>query len=166
MEIVDSVKLRYLVEHAGGLGTVEDWGEILSGGEKQRIGLARIFYHKPLYAVLDECSSAINADAEQAIFGRLVAAGTTLITISHRQTLQQYHNKLLIFDNEGGYRFEDNGAEKGQELSELKQKREALRSELGSVLKRLGEDWPAGPTDLVFEDDLDDDDLVEEEEEE
>ena len=166
MEIVESVKLRYLVDHAGGLDTVEDWGEILSGGEKQRIGLARIFYHRPLYAVLDECSSAINADAEQAIFGRLVGAGTTLITISHRQTLQQFHNKLLIFDSEGGYRFEENGAEKGEELTALKGRREELRRELGSVLKNLGEDWPTGPTDAQEDDDMDDDDLVEEEEEE
>jgi ATP-binding cassette subfamily D (ALD) long-chain fatty acid import protein len=48
---------RYLVEREGGWGTVKEWGEVLSLGEQQRLGMARLFFHRPRFAILDECTS-------------------------------------------------------------------------------------------------------------
>lgn len=59
-ELLREVDLEYLVDREEGLGGGEvNWGELLSLGEQQRLGMARLFYHKPKFAILDECTSGV-----------------------------------------------------------------------------------------------------------
>jgi len=136
--LMDSV-----LETHGGLDAVKEWGEVLSGGEKQRLGIARVMYHRPKFAILDECSSAINVEAEQAIFEKLLALGMGLITISHRHTLFRFHTKLLCFDGAGNYHF--NETLQQTQLDDLTARKSQAVAQLSSVLKELGEDWPKAP---------------------
>ena len=107
-ELLEKVKLSYLLERdeEKGLDAVQDWNETLSGGEKQRIAMARLFYHRPIFAILDECTSAVSIDVEASMYRfAKESLGITLMTVSHRPSLFQFHDFLLRFDGKGSYYF-------------------------------------------------------------
>ncbi|KAJ3067078.1 hypothetical protein HDU98_009700 [Podochytrium sp. JEL0797] len=101
--ILDIVHLAYIPEREGGLDAVKEWKDVLSGGEKQRMQLARLFYHSPRFVVLDEATSAVSSDVEALLYGSCKEAGMTVVTISHRPGLFKYHEYLLrVGEGEGG----------------------------------------------------------------
>lgn len=81
-----------------------NWGDELSLGEQQRLGMARLFYHKPKFAILDECTSAVTTDMEERFCAKVRAMGTSCITISHRPALVAFHDVVLSLDGEGEWR--------------------------------------------------------------
>eukprot|EP01012_Entosiphon_sulcatum_P066473 TRINITY_DN95737_c0_g1_i1.p1 TRINITY_DN95737_c0_g1~~TRINITY_DN95737_c0_g1_i1.p1 ORF type:complete len:698 (+),score=116.21 TRINITY_DN95737_c0_g1_i1:47-2140(+) len=80
---------------------VRDWFLTLSGGQKQRVAMARVFYHKPKFAVLDECTSAVSAEVESTIYQTAKDLGITIFTVSHRASLQRHHDFVLALDGRG-----------------------------------------------------------------
>ncbi|OMH86328.1 ATP-binding cassette sub-family D member 2 [Zancudomyces culisetae] len=95
LEILEVVSLDYLPAREGGLDVVKEWSDVLSGGERQRICMARMFYHHPMFAILDECTSAVSTDTEGRIYEYAKSIGITLITISHRSVFANYHDYVL-----------------------------------------------------------------------
>jgi ATP-binding cassette, subfamily D (ALD), member 3 len=95
MTFLEKVQLGYLVDREGGWDVVHDWADVLSGGEKQRVAMARLFYHKPQFAILDECTSAVSVDVEGAMYSHCREQNITLFTVSHRKSLWAYHEYVL-----------------------------------------------------------------------
>ncbi|HEY0583195.1 MAG TPA: ABC transporter ATP-binding protein, partial [Chloroflexota bacterium] len=80
------------------LGRWFDQGVSLSGGEWQKIALARAFMREAPILVLDEPTSALDAQAENELFSRLreLAAGRTTLYISHRFSTVRQAGKILL----------------------------------------------------------------------
>jgi|TARA_B110000483_G_scaffold243106_1_gene331335 ATP-binding cassette subfamily D (ALD) protein 3 len=99
---VNLVKLLKKGDRSVGLDRLEhDWNDVLSGGEKQRIGLARLYFHAPRFAILDEATSAINPDEEGALYEEFEKNNITVFSIAHRMELKRFHKKHLHFKADG-----------------------------------------------------------------
>lgn len=133
-QILDLVHLSYLSSREGGWSTRKEWKDVLSGGEKQRVGFARLLYHQPRFGVLDEATSAVSTDVEGLMYQAAKDLGITLLTISHRPGLTKYHQKLLRLgtkDDTRGWELSTVGGE--EERLEVSEEVKDLETKLAKV---------------------------------
>ena len=77
---------------------LSDDHQIVSGGQKQSIGIARALYRKRKILVLDEATSAMDFNLESQILQNISAAKfETIIAITHKASILKYFNKICIF---------------------------------------------------------------------
>ncbi|MTD58328.1 ABC transporter ATP-binding protein [Amycolatopsis pithecellobii] len=83
------------------LGRWFDQGVSLSGGEWQKVALARAFMRDAPLLILDEPTSALDAQAEHELFARLraLASGRTTLYISHRFSTVRQAEQILLLDH-------------------------------------------------------------------
>ncbi|HBL58683.1 MAG TPA: ABC transporter ATP-binding protein [Cyanobacteria bacterium UBA8803] len=94
-QVLEQVNLVGLDERFGGFDAEQDWADVLSLGEQQRLTFARLLLNKPKYAILDEATSALDLGNEERLYQHLQAKGTTFLSVGHRSTLTNYHQSLL-----------------------------------------------------------------------
>ncbi|KAJ0960450.1 hypothetical protein J5N97_001732 [Dioscorea zingiberensis] len=91
IELLKNVDLEYLLERYP-IEKEINWGDELSLGEQQRLGMARLFYHRPKFAILDECTSAVTTDMEE----RFCAKKTTSLNAKDHS----YSREVISFSPE------------------------------------------------------------------
>ncbi|KAN0100868.1 ABC transporter transmembrane region 2 domain containing protein [Tylopilus felleus] len=137
--ILAVVGMDSVVEREGGWGVTREWREALSGGDQQKIAWARLFYHKPKYAILDEATSLVPPDMEGKMMEEATALSITLLTVSHRPSLWKYHSTILQFDGQGGYVFTQLNADKRLSLQEEKEELQAILLDVPKLKSRLAQ---------------------------
>ena len=99
IDLINNVKLKELVDktNKGVESNIGEFGDKLSGGQIQRLGLARALYLSPKILILDESTNALDVDTEKSIFDYLLKIKTNLsiIIASHKKSILEKCDKII-----------------------------------------------------------------------
>jgi vitamin B12/bleomycin/antimicrobial peptide transport system ATP-binding/permease protein len=91
-----------LPQLANRLDDNQAWGQMLSGGEQQRLAIARVLLKKPQWLFADEATSALDVESENTLYKRLLAVVSltkgAIISIAHRPSVAVFHNQTWTLE--------------------------------------------------------------------
>jgi len=106
VDLLNEVGLDYLLQQFPDVNEVRNWSQVLSVGEQQRLGIARILYHLPAVVIMDESTSAIDEPNEEKVFVALRKRGIGLLSVAHRSTVKKFHDSMFLIDRNGNWKLE------------------------------------------------------------
>ena len=107
VDLQQALMMAVLPQFITQLDKVGQWSQQLSGGEAQRLAMARVFLKQPHWVFADEATSALDEATEKVIYERLLAMvkaqGGALVSVAHRPSVAAYHQRLwqLVNASEG-----------------------------------------------------------------
>ena len=111
-DMVKALQLVGMADYAARLDEEGHWNMMCSGGEQQRLAIARALLFKPDYMFFDEATASMDEPSEMELYTMLneEAKDATIISIGHRSSLAQFHNRTLFAEKEpdGHYLFREN----------------------------------------------------------
>ena len=111
-DMVKALQLVGMADYASRLDEEGHWNMMCSGGEQQRLAIARALLFKPDYMFFDEATASMDEPSEMELYTMLneEAKDATIISIGHRSSLAQFHNRTLFAEKEpdGHYLFREN----------------------------------------------------------
>jgi putative ATP-binding cassette transporter len=101
-EIADALQAVGLPPLASDLERSENWAQVLSGGEQQRLAFARALLNRPDWLFLDEATASLPEEAQEALYRLLKERlpRATLVSIGHRASLRAYHARHFAWQGE------------------------------------------------------------------
>ena len=101
-QIADALQAVGLAQLAGDLERSENWAQVLSGGEQQRLAFARALLNAPDWLFLDEATASLPDEDQEALYALLKRRlpRTTLVSIGHRASLRAHHGRELAWQGE------------------------------------------------------------------
>jgi vitamin B12/bleomycin/antimicrobial peptide transport system ATP-binding/permease protein len=101
-EIAEALRAVGLTQLANDLERAENWAQVLSGGEQQRLAFARALLNKPDWLFLDEATASLPEDAQDALYKMLKQRlpHTTLVSIGHRVSLRGHHERQYAWQGD------------------------------------------------------------------
>ncbi len=106
-QMKQALELALLPQLCSQLDSFGQWSQQLSGGEAQRLAMARVFLKQPSWVFADEATSALDEASEKIIYERLLLMvmrqNGALVSVAHRPSVAAYHQRLwqLVNVNEG-----------------------------------------------------------------
>jgi putative ATP-binding cassette transporter len=96
-EIEDVLKAVGLGAFTAQLDETAYWADKLSGGEQQRLSIARALLQKPQWLLLDEATGALDEASEAALYHLMIERlpGTAIVSIGHRASLAPFHQRFF-----------------------------------------------------------------------
>jgi ABC-type multidrug transport system fused ATPase/permease subunit len=100
-KLLRALNLSHLIQSERLDAGMESATPLVSGGERQRIGVARALYSSPTFIVMDESTSSLDADSEQIVLDALEALeqSVTLLVIAHRLSSIRNFDTLIYLDS-------------------------------------------------------------------
>src|SRR6185436_4597316 len=92
-----------LERFAGNLAQVDNWAQVLSGGEQQRLAFAHALLNKPDWLFLDEGTASLPDEAQRELYEllRTRLPQTTVVSIGHRASLAEFHKRRFEWKGDG-----------------------------------------------------------------